>query len=238
MFLKYQNGLIKPSGQKKFRLGGLVAGTGTDEAVTLGQFLTASFTLSGNYTYSGTITTTGNNTHSGTETFSNTAGVTTDTITPRTSGAGTALRIPSGVYTTAGPQVLTVAQSGGHYGLDKADGLTVTLPEITAATVGMKFTFTILTSCTSVGYVIASGVAGDVMIGGLWGTIAAGSGAANDSEFIIASGTVNTLTLGATTGCGLAGGSVTFTAISATQWAVSGTVLGSGVIASNQFSTV
>lgn len=208
-----------------------------DELATYRQvFTNDGQTFSGDNTYSGANTFSGNNTHSGTETFSNAAGVTTDTITPRTSGAGTALRIPTGVYTTT-PQVLSVTQSGGHYGLSKADGLAVTLPEITAATVGMRFTFTILTSCTSVGYVISTGAAGDVMIGGIWATIA-NPDAANDMEFNIAATTVNTLTLGATTAAGLAGGSVTFTAISATQWAVEGTVLGSGTIASNLFSTV
>jgi hypothetical protein len=132
---------------------------------------------------------------------------------------------------------LSVAQSGGHYGLAKADGLAVTLPAITTDTVGMWFDFTILTSCTSVGYVFGPGQAGDVMVGGLWATIA-NPDAANDMEFNIADGTENTLTLGATTAAGLAGGSVRFTAISVTQWAVSGTVLGSGTIASTLFTTV
>lgn len=227
------------SGQIKKRLSGFLRGINTDDVAIVGQ--TVQIDTSGNVssanTFTGIQTFTGNNTHSGTETFSNAAGVTTDTITPRTSGAGTALRIPTGVYTTT-PVALSVTQSGGHYGLSKADGLAVTLPEITAATVGMRFTFTILTSCTSVGYVISTAAASsDVMIGGIWATIA-NPDAANDMEFNIAATTVNTLTLGATTAAGLAGGSVEFTAISATQWAVSGTVLGSGTIASNLFTTV
>lgn len=177
----------------------------------------------------------GNNTFSGVQTFSNSEGVTTNTITPETSGAGTAMRKPAGIYTTT-PQALSVTQSGGVYGLSKADGLAVTLPALSAALVGTSFEFHILTSSTSVGYVIDTT---NVMIGGLWCTIAdPGAGGANDFQFNIASGTNNTLTLGATTACGLAGGYVKFTAISATQWAVSGTVLGSGTLASDLFTTV
>lgn len=226
------------SGKVKKILSGFLRGTNPDDVSIVGQTvqIDTSGNVSGTNTFTGVQTFTGANTHSGTETFSNAAGVTTDTITPRTSGAGTAFRIPAAVYTTT-PQVLSVTQSGGHYGLSKADGLAVTLPAISAATVGMRFTFTILTSCTSVGYVISTGEAGDVMIGGLYSCIA-NPDAANDMEFNIATSTNNTLTLGATTACGLAGGSVQFTAISATQWAVSGTVLGSGTLASNLFTTV
>lgn len=177
-----------------------------------------------------------NNDFTGVNTFTNATGVTTNTITPATSGAGTAFLRKNGVYTTT-PVALSVTQSGGHYGLSKADGLAVTLPAISTATLGMWFEFTILTACTSVGYVINTGEAGDVMIGGIWSTIA-NPDAANDMEFNVAASTNNTLTLGATTAAGLAGGSVRFTAISTTQWAVSGTVLGSGMIASNLFSTV
>lgn len=226
MFLKSDNSnRIKPAGTNKKIYGGALPGVLADDLMTLSQGVE----LSSNNDF------TGNNTHSGTETFSNSTGVTTNTITPETSGAGTSLRRPAGVFTTTG-QVLTVAMSGGHYGLSKADGLTVALPAITTAEVGTWYDFTILTSCTSVGYVI-SAQSGDVFIGGLWATIA-NPDAANDMEFNIASGTVNTLTLGATTAAGLAGGSFRVTAISTTQWAISGTVLGSGTIASNLFTTV
>ncbi|MCC7514547.1 MAG: hypothetical protein IT212_07625 [Bacteroidia bacterium] len=182
-------------------------------------------------TQSSDIAFTGENTHSGVETFSNATGATTDTITPRTSGGGTSVLRPAGVVTTT---PLTAIKSGGVYGLSKADGLAVTLPALSTALIGTTFRFHILTSCTSVGYVFTTS---NVMIGGLWATIA-NPDAANDMEFNIASSTNNTLTLGATTACGLAGGYIDFTAISATQWAVSGTVLGSGTLASNLFTTV
>lgn len=179
---------------------------------------------------------TGNNTHTGTETFSNAAGVTTATITPVTSGAGTSMLRPAGIFTTT-PITAASLKSSGVYGLSKADGITVALPAAATATIGFTLRLHIITTSTSGGYVISTGEAGDVMVGGLWATIA-NPDAANDMEFNIADGTENTLTLGATTACGLAGGYVDFTCISATQWAVSGTVLGSGVVASNLFTTV
>jgi hypothetical protein len=216
--------------QKK-RLGNIAPAINADEAVNKAQLDTAiNSTLEGNNN-----TFTGNNTHSGTETFTNTTGVITDTITPNTSGAGTSYLRPAGVKTTT-PIAASAIKTGGVYGLSKADGLAVTLPAAATATIGSNFRFHILTSCTSVGYVFSTGEAGDVFVGMLWCSIA-NPDAANDMEMNLASGTVNTLTLGATTACGLAGGWVEFTCISATQWAVSGVVLGSGTLASNLFTT-
>jgi hypothetical protein len=232
MFLKKVNGnRIAPSGNQKQIYGGGLPAVLPDDLVVKAQLDTAiNSTLEGNDNAF-----TGNNTHSGTETFTNTTGVTTNTITPATSGAGTAMRVPAGVFTTT-PQVLSVTQSMGTYGLSKADGLAVTLPTLSAALVGTKYSFTVVTSSTSVGYVI-SAATGNVFIGGLLGTIA-NPDAAADMEFNVAASTVNTLTLGATTACGLAGGSFEVTAISATQWAIKGTVLGSGTVANNLFTTV
>lgn len=192
--------------------------------------------FTGANSYSGVQTYTGNNTHSGTETFSNAAGVTTDVITPRTSGAGTSIKSPAGIFTGAAVTAGSLL-SNGVYGLSKADGQTVALPALATVNIGHKIKFHILTDCTSVGYVISTGEAGDVFVGSLWCTIA-NPDAANDMELNIAATTVNTLTLGATTACGLAGGWFEVTAISATQWAISGICLGSGTLASNLFTTV
>jgi len=226
------NGGLRPAGVQK-KITGILPGSLPNDVTVVAQtaLLIEDNAMSGNNAF------TGNNTHTGTETFSNAAGVTTDTLTPATSGAGTSILRPAGVLTTT-PIAAAALKSGGVYGLSKADGLAITLPALSTTTLGTNFRFHIITSCTSVGYVFSPGEAGDVMVGGLYCTIAAGSGAANDSEFNIADGTENTLTLGATTACGLAGGYVDFTAISATQWAVSGTVLGSGILASNLFTTV
>ncbi len=159
--------------------------------------------------------------------------LTADVITPKTSGAGTSSLVPSLVRTTT---AFAPTLSGGVYMLSKVDGLTVALPVITAATVGMRFKFHIGLTCTSVGYVITAG-AGSTMLGMVYGTIAHPD-AGNDAQWNIATSTNNTLTLGATTACGLAGGWVEFTAVSTTVWAVNGMVLGSGTISSTLFTTV
>lgn len=221
--------VLRPYGTGKKIVRGILPGEHADDAVTKAQLDAIDNTLlAANNAF------TGNNTHTGTETFSNAAGVTTDTITPATSGAGTALKVPAGVQTTT---PFAPTKSGGVYGLSKADGLAVTLPALATVGIGTTFKFHILTTCTSVGYVFSTGEAGDVFVGGLWCTIA-NPDASNDMEFNIAAGTVNTLTLGATTACGLAGGYIEVTAISATQWAINGTCLGSGTLASNLFTTV
>jgi len=221
-----QYGNLAPAGTKKRKLTGLLSGTGVGDAATFEQVAL----LSANNT------TTGNNTHSGTETFSNATGVTTDTLTPATSGAGTSYLRPAGRLTTT-PIAATALKSGGVYTLAKADGITVALPALATATIGTTFKFHVETASTSGGYVISTGEAGDVFFGSLWATIA-NPDAANDMELNVAATTVNTLTLGATTACGLAGGWFEVTAISATQWAISGIVLGSGTVASDLFSTV
>lgn len=219
------------------RLGRLAAGVLADEATTYAQvFTNDGQTFSGDNTYSGANTFSGNNTHTGTETFSNAAGVTTDTITPRTSGGGTSYLRPAGRLTTT-PIAAAALKSGGVYTLAKADGIAITLPALATATIGTTFKFHVETTSTSGGYVISTGEAGDVFFGSLWATIA-NPDAANDMELNVAATTVNTLTLGATTACGLAGGWFEVTAVSATQWAISGIVLGSGTVASNLFSTV
>jgi hypothetical protein len=178
---------------------------------------------------------TGNNTHSGTETFSNAAGVTTDIITERTAGAGTGIKKPvltvtAATLTSATTPAISATTSGTTYALAKADGQTVTLPALSATNIGVTYKFVIKVSCTSVGYVINT-TGTDVFIGGVWQTIAnPGAGAANDFEF--STSTANkTMTLDATTKCGLIGGWVELTAISATQWHVSGVILGTGTVA-------
>lgn len=229
------NGKLKPYGTGKKQVGGIIAGSLADDVTVVSQTITKDG--NGNYAqviaFTGANTHTGIETHSGVETFTNAAGVTTDVVTPVTSGGGTQLKRP--VVAVTGASV-SPTKWGGIYSLAKADGIAVTLPAIATTDIGTVLTFPILTTCTSVGYVFTS-AAGDVMIGGLFSTIA-NPDAANDMEFNIASGTNNTLTLGATTAAGLAGGCVEFLAISATQWFVRGTVLGSGTISSTLFTTV
>lgn len=184
-------------------------------------------TYSGNNTFSGNETFTGTNTHSGTETFSNAAGITTDIITPRTSGAGTSLQAPvtpwllnlspaitaSGTVFLANATTTTVAN-------------TITLPACTAGGVGTIFKVKVIKAVTAGGTYVVNTTGTDVFLGGVYGTIAVPN-ATNDA--ILAVSTANkTLTLNATTTGGLIGGWLEFTMISATQWSVSGVTLGTG----------
>lgn len=217
MYFQKQGNRVVASGGQLVIHGGALDGVLPSDLVTVSQAAVES----------------GTNTFSGVNTFTNATGATTDVITPATSGLGTQIKRP--VVAVTGASV-SPTKWNGIYSLAKADGIAVTLPSISTVDIGTVLTFPILTSCTSVGYIFTSAT-GDVMIGGLWCTIA-NPDAANDMEFNIASSTNNTLTLGATTACGLASGCVEFMAISATQWFVRGTVLGSGTLSSTLFTTV
>lgn len=149
-----------------------------------------------------------------------------DAIEEFTAGAGTTIKNHVVAVTTA-TYAPDSTETGSLVTLGKADGVTLTLPALSAANIGIKYKFAIIVSCTSVGYVINT-TGSDVFIGGLYQAIA-NPDAANDMEF--SSSTVNkTITLDATTKCGLIGGWVEVEAISATEWFVSGVVKGSGTL--------
>ena len=91
------------------------------------------------------------------------------------------------------------------------------------------FITSVIKAVTAGGTYAVNTTGADVFLGGVYGTIA-NNASAGDSLF--ATSTVNkTLTLNATTTGGLIGGWLEFTMISATQWSVSGTTLGTGAIA-------
>ncbi len=178
---------------------------------------------------------TGTNTHSGTETFSNGNGVTTNVVTERTAGAGTSIKTPvlavtGATLTSATTPAITALTSGTTYTLSKVDGITVTLPACSATNVGLTYKFVIITSVTSVGYIINT-TGSDVFVGGILGRIADLQADPSADSFFGASTANKTITLSATTTCGLIGGHVIVTCVSATQWHVSGLTLGTGDIA-------
>ena len=224
MFLKYAGGnAVAPSGAQKKRFIGALPATTADGLPTKSQveeMIQEGITtdISDN-----NIAFTGNNTHSGTETFSNAAGVTTDIISERTAGAGTAIKTP---IISAGAATLapTAAQSGSTIALAKADGLTVTLPAASATNIGIKYKFVVSVSCTSVGYVINT-TGTDVFLGAVLCTIAAGTNVG-----FFASTANKKITLDATTKGGLIGGWVEVECVSGTQWQVTGVTLGSGTV--------
>jgi hypothetical protein len=183
--------------------------------------------------FTGANTHAGAETHTGLEIFSNALGLKSDMISERTAGAGTIIKTPVLAVTGATLTALTTpaisaTTSGTTYTLSKVDGITVTLPACSATNVGLKYRFAIITSVTSVGYIINT-TGADVFVGGVWGAIATPD-AANDMKF--GASTANkTITLSATTTGGLVGGYIDVVCVSATQWHVAGVTLGTGVIA-------
>jgi hypothetical protein len=122
--------------------------------------------------------------------------------------------------------VLTAAQSGALCVFDKADGAKFTLP---AAEAGLTFDFIIAGTPTSVGHRVEC-VSGDYIVGsilmddgdtGLTTTAAAFNGSSHVA-----------IDMNAVTDGWLAGGFFRLTAISNTQWAISGHLLHTGNVAS------
>jgi len=212
---------MKPS--KKKILGGLSQGAAGDDAAVISQVVLKD--SSATQTVASTVAFTAANTHSGLESFSNTSGLKTDAITENTAGNGTTIKthvISAGSATLA----LDATQSGSLIGLAKADGITVTLPAASATNIGLRYKFIVAVSCTSVGYVINT-TGTDVFLGAIMGTIAAGTNLG-----LFASTANKTITLDATTKCGLIGGWVEVTCVSGTQWSVTGVTLGTGTVIS------
>lgn len=131
----------------------------------------------------------------------------------------------------ATPIVLTAAQSGRVILVDDAAGLDFTLPAISASEVGTKFEFLVTTSITSNSFRVTA-ASGDLLRGGIAmfdfdAAYTAPQGAyytPDESNDLI-------MTMNGTTTGGKKGTKITFTAISATGWFVSGIAFGDGVLA-------
>lgn len=119
---------------------------------------------------------------------------------------------------------LTATDSGNVYLLDSATGVTVTLP---TAAVGLTYTFVVQTSVTSNSYKITVGSSNGFLIGGLVEGASAGA-----TDLFIGDGTTDiSVTMNGTTTGGLQGTRVTVTCVTTGLWEVSGTVIGSGTVA-------
>lgn len=125
---------------------------------------------------------------------------------------------------------LTPEQSGALVLLGVASGATVTLP---AAAEGMQFDVGVTVSRTSNSYKIIC-ASGDFLIGSY---MAGDATIATSGDVFTGDGSTHLALLfdGDTKG-GLVGGRLRFTAISSTQWYVSGDVVGTGTMAT-AFST-
>ena len=119
---------------------------------------------------------------------------------------------------------LTASQSGEVFLLNSASGVTVTLP---AAQVGLTYTFIVETSVTSNDYKVTVGSSNGYLIGSVVEGASAGA-----TDIFIGNGTsdISVTQNGSTTG-GLQGSVLTVTCVTTGLWQVSGTLIGSGTVA-------
>jgi len=124
-------------------------------------------------------------------------------------------------------RILKKSESGALVIFNTAAGQSITLPAIASRDLGMYFDFLVTVTGTGT-YGIATSDAGTFIIGGVDSsstTVAEGG-----DTFAAAGSEVAILFDGDTTGR-LVGTSIRLTAISTTQWAVSGTIMGVGTLA-------
>lgn len=123
-------------------------------------------------------------------------------------------------------RTLLPAESNALCLFDRAAGVVYTLP---APVVGRTFEFSCTVAVTSNSYKVITNSASVFLIG----SITAGSLTVADSGDVFqANGTTHVaITMGGSTTGGLVGGSFKVTCISATQWLIEGSTVGSGTLA-------
>jgi len=154
-----------------------------------------------------------------------------NTITESTIGAGVKingqeLNVVSGSGATV---TLTTQQSGSLILMDRAAGITFTLPTATANSVGMYFDFVVTTSVTSNAYKVITGVGTQLLIGGYTSvdtdsTNAAAIFTGNGSTHV----SINMTAASTNAAGGLQGTKLRFTCLSTTRWMVEGIVMCAG----------
>ena len=129
------------------------------------------------------------------------------------------------VIAVAASTTLTAQQSGALVLLGVASGCTLTLP---AAAEGMQFDVGVSVARTSNSYKIIC-TTGDFLLGSY---IAGDATIATSGDVFTGNGTTHlALTFDGDTKGGLVGGTLRFTALSSSQWYVSGFVVGTGTMA-------
>ena len=122
-------------------------------------------------------------------------------------------------------KTLTAADSGGTWLWDAATGVAYTLP---APVVGMTFRFVCTVTVTSNAHSVTTDAATTFLQGMVWqGTAASATMEVQSGD---GSSDVAVSMNGTTTG-GVESTDLTFTCITATQWQVSGGIMGSGTLA-------
>jgi len=137
------------------------------------------------------------------------------------------LRSRSDIRTSASAAVqLVPSNSGATFLLDRASGVTYTLPAATIS--GLNFTFVVTVSVTSNNHKIVAKTTGtELYIGGVFETVAAGTG----TEFFPNGSSNSAITMNGTTTGGLINTILYFQSINSTTWTIDGTVMASGTIA-------
>lgn len=129
------------------------------------------------------------------------------------------------VITVTANRTLLPEESGALVVLGVASGATVTLP---TPTVGSNFSFTVSVSRTSNSYKIITSAATVFLLGAY---MAGDATIATSGDIFTGDGSTHVaITIDGDTKGGLVGGELKFTAISSTQWLVSGDVIGTGTM--------
>jgi hypothetical protein len=130
------------------------------------------------------------------------------------------------VISVTANKVLTAEDSGALVLLGVASGATVTLP---APVEGMQFDVSVSVARTSNSYKIITNASTVFLLGAY---MAGDATIATSGDVFTGDGSTHVaLTFDGDTKGGLVGGCLTFTAISSTQWFVSGDVVGTGTMA-------
>lgn len=131
-------------------------------------------------------------------------------------------------HTTGATLTLTAAQSGGYVYLDKADGVTITLP---ATAIGLMYRFIVVTDVTSVGYKISTSVQNTEFFDGTYNSLDIDGTGVVGVVFAANGSTHDNMTMNGTTTGGLAGTELCMTCTAANKWTVSGFNRASGTVA-------
>lgn len=129
------------------------------------------------------------------------------------------------IQSVGATRTLLPKESGSLCLFDVATGVVYTLP---APVVGMQFEFAVTVSVTSNAHKIITNSASVFLVGG----VEASTLTAGGQDFFVADGTtIRALSAAGVTTGGLIGETYKVTAISATQWQISGVTCGSGTLA-------
>lgn len=136
-------------------------------------------------------------------------------------------RRPLTSLTGAGPTAVTAAMSGYQFNFNRAAGVAVTLPAVTASEVGVFYDFFFETTATGDHTITAQ--AADLLIGGL---NIQDFDTANTGTYFAADGSDDLIiTMNGTTKGGKKGSWLRVTCSSATSWTVQGYLYGDGTLA-------